>query len=242
MSLENFDLFTGEYRDKRLGEVAVPTGTDVLSHVIRGLMASPWSCPNLRWVDKVSPKEAHIFHLYMDTGRMLPTPNAFDAVVPSDISNEAKERQLRRPHKKGGAPGSGTRRNTTGSLAKDVKFGLWPTPKGTPSGPDFARANRDGSGGDDLATAVVREGNMWPTPQAMDSVARSAESFWKIMDRPRQGKMMPKLADMPHMYPTLKAKEVSSNPGQLHPTWVTWLMGFPLRWLHKAHEETSSEL
>jgi hypothetical protein len=41
----------------------------------------------------------------------------------------------------------------------------WPTPKGSPSGPDFARVNREGSGGDDLATAVAREatGSLNPT-------------------------------------------------------------------------------
>jgi DNA (cytosine-5)-methyltransferase 1 len=33
---------------------------------------------------------------------------------------------------------------------------LWPTPKSCPSGPDYARANRPRSGGDDLATAVAR--------------------------------------------------------------------------------------
>ena len=43
------------------------------------------------------------------------------------------------------------------SLSTMAKSGLWPTPKSSPSGPDFARANRKGSGGDDLATAVARE-------------------------------------------------------------------------------------
>ena len=33
---------------------------------------------------------------------------------------------------------------------------LWPTPKSSPSGPDFARAGRERSGADDLATAVAR--------------------------------------------------------------------------------------
>jgi hypothetical protein len=54
---------------------------------------------------------------------------------------------------------------------------IWPTPKSSPSGPDYARAAREGSGGDDLATAAARE-----------------------------------------------------TPGQLNPTWVEWLMGFPLEW------------
>lgn len=40
-----------------------------------------------------------------------------------------------------------------------------PTPKASPSGPDYARANRTGSGGDDLATAVARV----PTPRSEDS-------------------------------------------------------------------------
>ena len=34
--------------------------------------------------------------------------------------------------------------------------GLWPTPKASPSGPDYARMRRPKSGGDDLATAVAR--------------------------------------------------------------------------------------
>jgi hypothetical protein len=41
----------------------------------------------------------------------------------------------------------------------------------------------------------------FPTPQAMDAVTRSNESFHRIMDRPRQGKMLPKLADIIHVAP-----------------------------------------
>jgi hypothetical protein len=61
---------------------------------------------------------------------------------------------------------------------------LWPTPKSSPSGPDFARINRPRSGGDDLATAVARDVRETRSP----------------------------------------------TPGQLNPTWVEWLMGFPLGW------------
>ena len=35
--------------------------------------------------------------------------------------------------------------------------GMWPTAKGSPSGPDYARTGREGSGGDDLATSVARK-------------------------------------------------------------------------------------
>jgi DNA (cytosine-5)-methyltransferase 1 len=63
-------------------------------------------------------------------------------------------------------------------MVKGVERGMWPTPKSSPSGPDYARANRPDSGADDLATAIARE------------------------------------------QPT----------GQLNPTWVEWLMGFPQGW------------
>ena len=43
------------------------------------------------------------------------------------------------------------------SLPLNAAVKLWPTPKASPSGPDFARMNRPRSGGDDLATAVARE-------------------------------------------------------------------------------------
>jgi len=65
--------------------------------------------------------------------------------------------------------------------------GTWPTPKSSPSGPDYARAGREDSGGDDLATAVARR-----------------------------------------------------TPGQLNPTWVEWLMGFPLGWTDSVPSATPS--
>jgi hypothetical protein len=64
---------------------------------------------------------------------------------------------------------------------------VWPTPRATVGGPDYARANREGSGGGDLATSVARE-----------------------------------------------------TPGQLNPTWVEWLMGYPPGWTVSAAWETRS--
>ncbi len=63
-------------------------------------------------------------------------------------------------------PGPENRRGRQ-TLSGAVQSRLWPTPKASPSGPDFARAGRPGSGGDDLPTAVARE-ELWPTPNAAD--------------------------------------------------------------------------
>jgi len=95
------------------------------------------------------------------------------------------------------------RRQPLAPLTAATGSSLWPTPKGSPIGPDYARANRDGSGGDDLATAVAR----FPTPNARD---------W------RSGKGRQDNGHSPQLPETIG--------GQLNPTWVEWLMGFPLGW------------
>ena len=74
--------------------------------------------------------------------------------------------------------GSRTKRYAQGGTPLSLAVRMWPTPKASPSGPDYARIDRDGSGGDDLATAVATLGDI----------------------------------------------------GQLNPTWVEWLMGFPAGW------------
>ncbi len=71
----------------------------------------------------------------------------------------------------------GSKRKRTDQLARAV----YATPKSSPSGPDYARKDREGSGGDDLTTQIG---------------------------------------------------------GQLNPTWVEWLMGFPLGWTDLEPLET----
>lgn len=82
--------------------------------------------------------------------------------------------------------------------------GLWPTPKGSHSGPDFARINRAKSGGDDLATAVARL-EKWPTPAARDYRSPNKND--------NMGDQLPNRVG-----------------GMLNPEWVEWLMGWPIGW------------
>lgn len=51
---------------------------------------------------------------------------------------------------------SGMSEKSGDGLSTAVKRSLWPTPKASPSGPDYARVNRENAGGDDLVTAVAR--------------------------------------------------------------------------------------
>lgn len=142
-------------------------------------------------------------------------------------------------------------------LSKTVKN--WPTPKGSPSGPDFARAGRDGSGGDDLATSVAK----YPTPSVMDSAGFCGKPD-KGRKGPHSGRTLTgKALELdgrgPHAakYPTPRSSEYKGvgplgssshhhhlerkylgatiqekekQTGQLNPTWVEWLMGWPMGW------------
>ena len=73
------------------------------------------------------------------------------------------------PSKGGGSSRSGDRINETPSLHGMARKGLlqlWPTPKSSKSGPDYARVNRPNSGGDDLVTALAKaEGGGYPNPR-----------------------------------------------------------------------------
>lgn len=85
---------------------------------------------------------------------------------------------------------------------------LWPTPKASPSGPDFARRKRPGSGGDDLATAVARADSLAAAPtSSRDAPPVQAYRNCSAGALPRNG-----------------------EHGQLNPEWVEWLMGFPAGW------------
>ena len=97
-------------------------------------------------------------------------------------------------------------------LGRAVNLSMYPTPKGSPSGPDFARMDREGLGGDDLATAVA----IFPTPTVTDfrTGYGETEAGNKRKENPRGAPLRDEVAP----------------GGQLNPPWVEWLMGWPPGW------------
>jgi DNA (cytosine-5)-methyltransferase 1 len=104
-------------------------------------------------------------------------------------------------------------------------------------------------GGSNGRKALKKRLEQWPTPTTMDTITRSKESYLKVQNRPRQGKNLTKLGDIIY-WPTPMSSEYKANRqtrenhqngltqavlatetgGQLNPTWVEWLMAFPLGW------------
>jgi DNA (cytosine-5)-methyltransferase 1 len=160
----------------------------------------------------------------------------------------------------------GTLRSTY--LQDAVKYQVdersWPTPKGSPSGPDFARTNREGSGGDDLATRVARgisTRQTWGTPTSPDHKDTGANTnHQRNADKSLLGAQVmtrawatPRSEDSQcagrrhnrETSDTLYAQTVTDanqTPGSLNPTWVEWLMGWPRGWTDCEHLVTDRYL
>ena len=77
-----------------------------------------------------------------------------------------------------------------------------------------------------LAVAVMGASQMWPTPTTSDQNTSSVTSE----NRKGKSKKQICLADA--------ARDSIGIGGQLNPTWVEWLMGFPLGWTDCAASET----
>jgi hypothetical protein len=99
-------------------------------------------------------------------------------------------------------------------LTKEIGCGLWPTP--TVCG-NYNRKGASATSGDGLATAV----KMWPTPQAQDA----KHSGKNTENRINQGRQ-------------LQLAHTAGIGGKLNPTWVEWLMGWPLGWTDLKPLET----
>jgi hypothetical protein len=104
-------------------------------------------------------------------------------------------------------------KRSTIKLSVIAAHALWPTPnardyKGAPGAGCIARGGRQSS----LPAAVKQ----WPTPQASDNRNRGNADTPAIARRIAAGKQV--------------MLTMTVSGGQLNPTWVEWLMGWPLGW------------
>jgi hypothetical protein len=86
---------------------------------------------------------------------------------------------------------------------------MWPTPKASAAGPDFAKMDRSATG-ISLQTAVA----MFPTPKSRDWKGQSQRGIHA------QGDALP----------NLDRGDGTVIGGSLNPNWVEWLMGWPIGW------------
>jgi len=97
---------------------------------------------------------------------------------------------------------------------------MWPTPHAN----CHTGAGSHGDGGDNIQTAV----RMWPTPTASDYKGSGPT----VIRRDGKNRLNDRLD-----YTT---EQRAQNGGQLNPTWVEWLMGFPTGWTDLKPSEMPS--
>ena len=97
----------------------------------------------------------------------------------------------------------------------------WPTPdancgqRGTQ--PNWIPRRKSGQPAQYTINQAVRD-RMFPTPQASDNRDRGNMSNPSIQRRVQKGKQI------------MLSQSVHPTSGKLNPTWVEWLMGWPLQW------------
>ena len=95
-------------------------------------------------------------------------------------------------------------------MVKATERGLWPTPRAVEW-----KANDYQQKGEHAWLTLTGAARLWPTPTAITNTGGAAFCKWG------GSRSRAKLREM------LTAKELN---GALNPTWVEWLMGYPLGW------------
>ena len=97
------------------------------------------------------------------------------------------------------------------SLDTMARKDLWPTPKASSAGPDFAKLTRSKTGVSLQTAVAMKPRTRIPTPSATDYKGSA-----------KAGQRRGQLTD--------PAMGVIEAGGSLSPDWVEWLMGWPIGW------------
>lgn len=136
-----------------------------------------------------------------------------------------------------GEKGGPNQRDSSGRPGLQMAAMLWPTPD-TQNGRDGSKTRKalKGRHGLSLHHAV----SIWPTPTARDYKDGTAQSCQNVPENGLLGRAVHSRKILGGG--TEQAQEAGESSagagGQLNPTWVEWLMGFPLGWTDLNVSET----
>lgn len=89
---------------------------------------------------------------------------------------------LRSPQAGDADHGGPNARDSSGHPHLTSQIAMLPTPKGTPSGPDYARKIQEGSGGDDLETKLGKNTGMKLQPAFVEWMMDYPEGWTELID------------------------------------------------------------
>jgi hypothetical protein len=137
-------------------------------------------------------------------------------------------------------------RQTLVPHTKETGFGSWlmPTPTTNPEAPNHGSNSNGPHNLKEVALTGWKPGMTWPTPRSCSAMAATItpESAWAENRRPNLetvvGRMLWPTPTAHNAKETNAPSELQRNTptlaaqagGTLNPTWVEWLMGWPLGW------------
>ena len=123
-------------------------------------------------------------------------------------------------------PTSGTMRN--GKLFQQALLvrhtngkgsSLWPTPRASSAmGEDISKIQERLKNGKPYKSKLEEAVALWPTPRAAMGETRNHNVWLRPADKPQ------------NLENRIAQRDPKSIGGKVNPTWVEWLMGFPLGW------------
>lgn len=169
--------------------------------------------------------------------RMYPTPNAADwrsgNRVNSRTSFSRLNDRVKYPTPRGSdhrGPGPSQTDNLVGKLKAMYARGTFPTPTAQDT-----KAQGEGMNPKARSVMLSTMVERYPTPRGGERGVGmiGGSGAWAAMKRLESSGLITR--------DELYAMS-AGNGGLLNPTWVSWLMGCPLTWLHSSPEEASAEL
>ena len=209
----------------------------------------------LHWRLKDTPSGRLLFQRAVSTRPTKETGSGLWLTPTAVMIDETPEQFAKRKEKNGYKNGT-----KVGSLATQVKHApLWPTPTAMTGGGSVAPSHRDGTHGWNTAAAVKDSLSeepirMWPTPTIDSATERTKKYSQGGTPLPMAAKMWPTARASDHKGAPKnrhmgsetyrrhlsEAARTSETDGQLNPTWVEWLMCFPIDHTELKHWATRS--
>ena len=183
-----------------------------LGSLVRTLLGSSiWRSTRcaLTWKTRVTPSKRLLFRLVPS----MPRTGGTDAPLWPTVTTDSVSQRTKR-YKQGGLP-------------LDMAVNLWPTPKASDykgSGPAGSKSANHDLKKHNLKGVVM----FYPTPTTGAGLCGGTGNFQQLK----------KLQQAGQITEGERRNMSQGNGGQLNPTWVEWLMGFPLGWTDLNASET----
>ena len=176
-------------------------------------------------------------HLTKETvfGFYVPTPTSSDGTSGAVIGKNDQFYQT-----KDGKPRKINQKGNDGTIGLGRLVQMWPTPCLPGNGGTNGKAKMKKMLAEKWPTPIASRGGAWRSDGQVAMVAKNVATYeeYLLLTQGTSKKKREKYWPTPQASDNLNMGSVDLTSGQLNPTWVEWLMGWPLGWTDLKPLET----